>query len=344
MKLAAVHHALAGSADIEHVIVHTGQHYDPLFSDIFFTQLAIPEPQYNLGIKGGDREEVIRATAEAFLPVLQKEQPDIVLVYGDVNGAVGAARAAKTLGIRIAHIEAGLRSFDPDMPEELNRIEIDRSADELFTTEPSAGINILREGIKGHVHFVGNTMIDTLVRMQPVIREATLPFDPPDDYVVVTLHRPSNVDDPAVLRDIFVFLQEISQICPVVIPLHLRTKATIETHGLQSLMTSFRVIEPLGYVEFLRLLSDARCILTDSGGIQEEATFLKKRCFTLRRNTERPSTVKSGSNVLIDPANDVDRQKVIEFLSHPEALNVQIPELWDGRAGERILSQLLLVS
>lgn len=342
VKLAAVHHALAARKGVEHVIVHTGQHYDPLLSDVFFTQLAIPDPTHNLGIKGGaDRESVIAATAQAFEPVLQKERPDIVLVYGDVNGAVGAARAAKKLGIRVGHVEAGLRSFDLGMPEEVNRIEIDRAADDLFITEKSAEEHLKNEKAKGRVHFVGNTMIDTLVRMRPLVETMALPFDPPERFGIVTVHRPSNVDEPATLKSVLGFLQEISAVCPLVFPLHLRTKAAVERFGLQSMLSSLRVIEPLGYMQFLRLASEAQFILTDSGGIQEEATFLRKRCFTMRRNTERPSTIESGSNVLIDPSKPADRKAVLDFAAHPQTLNVTVPPKWDGKAGERIAEVLL---
>lgn len=332
VKLAAVHHALKGRKDVRHVIVHTGQHYDPLFSDIFFQQLEIDDPAYNLGVKGGaTREATIAATALAFEEPLKQEKPEIVLVYGDVNGAVGAARAAKKLGIKIGHIEAGLRSFDPSMPEELNRIEIDTMADFLFTTEKSAEENIRAEKLKGEVHFVGNTMIDTLVRMQSDLAPSTQ-----EKFCIATIHRPSNVDSEETLQEILGFLSEISLQCPVVLPLHIRTKSAIEKFGFYSLLAKIRVVEPLGYIEFLKLLSTAAFIVTDSGGIQEEATFLKKRCFTMRRNTERPSTIESGSNILIDPSDLADRAKVLEFAKNPQQVEVKIPPLWDGKAGERI--------
>jgi UDP-N-acetylglucosamine 2-epimerase (non-hydrolysing) len=331
VKLAAVHHALAKTKGVEHVIVHTGQHYDPLLSDVFFTQLQIPDPVYNLGIKGGgDREAIISATAQAFEPVLKKEKPDIVLAYGDVNGAIGAARAAKKLGIRIGHVEAGLRSFDPAMPEELNRIEIDSIADELFITEKSAELHLKKEGVKGHIHFVGNTMIDTLVRMRSSVDALPLAFDPPEKFGIVTVHRPSNVDNPATLKNVLEFLGQISAVCPLVFPLHLRTKASVEKYGMQSLLSSLRVVEPLGYLQFLRLASESQFILTDSGGIQEEATFLGKRCFTMRRNTERPSTIDSGSNVLSDPPKEADRKTVLDFARDPAGVQVTVPPLWAG--------------
>lgn len=340
VKLAAVHHALADRVDVKHVIVHTGQHYDPLLSDIFFKQLDIADPAYNLGVKGGaDREEIIRATEEAFLPVLSQVKPDIVLVYGDVNGAVGAARAAKKIGIKIGHVEAGLRSFDSDMPEELNRIEIDTIADELFVTEQSAVENIRVEKLKGRVSFVGNTMIDTLVRMKPAIDSSQHNAEKAP-YCLATIHRPSNTDDKETLAGILSFLSEVSLHCPVIFPLHLRTKVAISAFNLQPLLKEIRTIDPLGYIEFLQRVSGAAFILTDSGGIQEEATFLGKRCFTMRRNTERPSTIESGSNILVDPSNADDRAMMLDFAKTPKTIDVVIPEKWDGKAGERIAEVL----
>lgn len=341
VKLAAVHHALAAREGVKHIIVHTGQHYDPLLSDIFFKQLNIPEPDENLGVKGGaDREETIRMTAEAMTPVLKLVHPDIVLVYGDVNGAVGAARAAADLGIRIGHIEAGLRSFDADMPEELNRIEIDQLADELFVSEQSGVDHLKKEGAKGRVHFVGNTMIDTLIRMTPSIDAARLEFDLPERYAVATLHRPSNVDDIDGLNGILGLLRKVNKDIPIVLPMHPRLRQKLEKtdpeHTTTIISSIARSIDPLGYLPFLHLMKSAEFILTDSGGIQEEATFLGKRCFTLRRNTERPSTIDSGSNMLIDPENEADRQKVLDYAKNLTKISVKIPDMWDGKAGERI--------
>jgi UDP-N-acetylglucosamine 2-epimerase (non-hydrolysing) len=332
VKLAAVHHALAKKKGVEHVIVHTGQHYDPLLSDIFFEQLNIPMPKHNLGIKGGsDREAVIAETAKAFEEVLEKEKPDSVLVYGDVNGAVGAARAAKKLGIRLGHVEAGLRSFDKEMPEELNRIEIDQIADELFTTEKSAEENIKEEGLKGEVRFVGNTMIDTLVSLLPLIAKEKI--DQSEKFVVATIHRPSNVDNPEYLRSVLELLVETVRM-KVVLPVHPRTRHNIESSNMH-VPAGIKLVEPLGYIQFLALCSHAQFIITDSGGIQEEAVILGKKCFTLRRNTERPSTIQSGSNDLIDLTKESDRKKISEFEKSPH-VSITVPELWDGKAGERI--------
>lgn len=347
VKLAAVHHALKDKKDIRHIIVHTGQHYDPLLSDIFFTQLQIPQPDFNLGIKGGeDRLAMIQSTADAMESVLQEVKPDIVLVYGDVNGAVGAARAAKKLGIRIGHVEAGLRSFDPSMPEEHNRIEIDRLADLLFVSE-QAGMDHLRaEKCPGKAVLVGNTMIDTLVRIRPIIEPLKLMMQEQRKnwqgkrYAIATIHRPSNVDDPAVLREVMKFLEEISTRCPILLPVHPRLKNALKQLGYTDSSDKLLLHDPFPYMSFLNWMKHADFILTDSGGIQEEAAFLGKRCFTLRRNTERPSTIESGSNVLIDPSRESDQKIVLDFASNPTTLNVTVPPLWDGKAGERIAEVL----
>ena len=342
VKLAAVHQALKDKKGVEHLIVHTGQHYDPLLSDIFFKQLAIDDPKENLGVKGGaSREETIEMTEKAMTPVLKKLKPDILLVYGDVNGAVGAARAAKSLGIRIGHVEAGLRSGDLDMPEEHNRIEIDGISDELFVTEQAGLDHLLEEKIKGNAHFVGNTMIDTLLRMKPMIESASEIFKKYGNYCVVTIHRPSNVDSKVDLEATLEFLREIGKHCKVMLPLHLRTKAAIESFQLRSLLEGMEVLPPLGYIEFLGLASKSAFIVTDSGGIQEEAVLLKKRCFTVRLNTERPATIESGSNVLIDLKKASDRSNVLEFAAKPKTPEIHVPELWDGKAGERIANILL---
>lgn len=343
VKLAAVHHALEETCrgDFGHVIVHTGQHYDPLFSDVFFSELRIPEPNFNLGVRGGERGQVIDDTQAAFEEILPDIRPDLVLVYGDVNGAVGAARAAKGAGYMLGHVEAGLRSFDLSMPEELNRIAVDVVADLLLCSETSAVENLSWEKAKGEVHLVGNTMIDTLIRMMPSIAEAEIPPDLPPAYAVVTLHRPSNVDDPAMLRLNVETLREISAHIPLLLPLHHRFKAALERHGLlQVLSATVRVLPPQPYLSFLRLVTGARFILTDSGGIQEEATFLKKRCWTLRKNTERPITIESGSNVLIDLTNEEDRLRLLQSAINHKQPGIIVPALWDGKAGERIANVL----
>lgn len=349
VKLAAVHHACLNlpQGGIEHVIVHTGQHYDPLLSDVFFEQLEIPQPDFNLGVKGGgDRESVIRATADALMPVLKQVQPSIVLVYGDVNGAVGAARAAQECGIPIGHVEAGLRSGDLAMPEEHNRIEIDRLADVLFCSEQSGVDHLQTEGAKGEVHFVGNTMIDTLMRMMPMIDQQTgaSVLLEGASFAIATLHRPSNVDDKTILLSNLEFLKEIASFTKILLPGHPRLLSSLHRFGIQipELHASgVNVTDSYDYVRFLHLVKKSVFILTDSGGIQEEAVMLGKRCFTLRRNTERPATIESGSNILIDPANPRDRETVLVYAKHPQPITIKTPPLWDGKAGERILAILL---
>jgi UDP-N-acetylglucosamine 2-epimerase (non-hydrolysing) len=341
VKLAAVHHALRGRSGMRHVIVHTGQHYDPLFSDIFFEQLSIPLPDYNLGIRGAaDREQVIADTAAAMETTLRTVRPDIILVYGDVNGALGAARAAKKLDITMGQVEAGLRSFDLSMPEELNRIDIDRIADLLFVTEDSGMKSIRKEKLPGKPILVGNTMIDTLIRMLSLIEKEPIPTGLPARFAVTTLHRPSNVDTKQALNASLDFLALVAKKIPVVFPLHRRTRDRLQEFGL-SIPSGIHVTEPLGYIPFLALVKRSEFILTDSGGIQEEAVLLQKRCFTLRRNTERPSTIESGSNVLIDPAIEKDRTIVLTFASSPDVPSITVPPLWDGKAGERIAEELV---
>lgn len=344
VKLAAIDHAvrMAHASSLEHVIVHTGQHYDPLFSDVFFEQLDIRLPTANLGVHGGTRAEAIQKTDDAITPVLREQQPDIVLVYGDVNGAVGAAHACSRLGIRLAHVEAGLRSFDTTMPEELNRADVDVRADMLFCTEESAVTNLKNEKVKGDIHLVGNTMIDTLLRMLPRMEQAGLPHGLPERYAVATLHRPSNVDDADALTMVLDFIGAVSQRCPVVLPVHHRLATALDAfHLTETLPTSVQLLPPQPYVSFLRLMRESAFLLTDSGGIQEEAVLLQKRCFTLRRNTERPVTITCGSNKLVDPSRAEERALVLDFAQQPIAPHITVPPLWDGHAGERILDTLL---
>lgn len=350
VKLAAVHHALAArSSEFKHVIVHTGQHYDPLLSDVFFEQLRIAQPDFNLGVKGSTREEVIKNTESAFADVLPEINPDIVLVYGDVNGAVGAALATKEAGFRIGHVEAGLRSFDLDMPEEHNRKAIDEIADLLFCSESSGMENLEKEQIAGERFLVGNTMIDSLISQRKKLEylsptmQSQIEKLPGKKYAIATIHRPSNVDNPKVLLGVISFLGEVAKHCPITLPVHPRLKKALEQldfnffkeEGVPLLLT-----DPLPYLEFCNWMNHSAFIITDSGGIQEEATFLKKKCFTLRLNTERPSTVESGSNTLIDLAKEIDRQKVLDFAERPHQPSITVPAIWDGKAGERIVQIL----
>ncbi len=342
VKLASVYHALkAADWPHEHVVVHTGQHHDPLFSDVFFEQLGVPLPAINLDIHGGTNEEQQQRVMEGVGGVLQRERPDIVLVYGDVNGAVASARAATALGIPVAHIEAGLRSGDLSMPEEVNRIAIDSLATLLFVTEESGLKHLQEDGAKGTVHFVGNTMIDTLIRMLPSVRALPLPVPVPPRYGILTLHRPGNVDDPSSLARIVGVLENLSATMPLIFPVHLRTRAKLKDAGLEERLTkAVQCIDPQPYLSFLRLVLDAHFVLTDSGGIQEETTYLQKKCFTARPNTERPVTCTVGSNELVDLGNPAHLEKIRAWAAAPSAPVGQIPPLWDGHAGERITAIL----
>lgn len=350
VKLAAVDHRLANREGMEHVIIHTGQHYDPLLSDVFFEQLQISQPAFNLGVQGGTRDETIARTKAALVPVLQEVRPDWVVVYGDVNGAVGGAQAAHALGIKLAHVESGLRSRDTDMPEEHNRIAIDGLADVLFCTEQSGVDNLRQEGARGRIELVGNTMIDTLKVGKEITKETIVAIDehrlqlPEQRYAIATIHRPSNVDNPDNLRNVMHFLVELSAKCPITLPAHPRLRNALSSIAFP-LDDHPRLLiqEPMDYFTFLSFIQCAAFILTDSGGIQEEALYLKKKCFTLRKNTERPCTLEAngGTNTLIDLDKPEDREKVLAYAGNPQPLeNVKIPDQWDGKAGERIVGIL----
>lgn len=342
VKLAAIVHALREHRpEARHTIVHTGQHYDPLFSDVFIEQLGIPVPDHNLGAKGDNQNDFVKNVRSTLLPVLEASKPDLALLYGDVNGTMGAALAASDAEIPMVHIEAGLRSFDLSMPEERNRLAIDGMAELLFCSEEGAMANLVKEGITNGAHFVGNTMIDTLIRMLPTIERQKLPFSVPETFGVVTLHRPSNVDSREALGSNLAFLADVSERCPLILSLHHRTTSALERFHLKSAVPPrVQLVSALGYLPFLALLQRSSFILTDSGGIQEEATYLRKRCFTLRKNTERPSTIESGSNTLIDLEKESDRSLVLDYAMRKDPPAVTIPPLWDGLAGKRIVGVL----
>jgi UDP-N-acetylglucosamine 2-epimerase (non-hydrolysing) len=333
MKAAPVMRALSNRRDARQTLVHTGQHYDSNMSDVFFSQLAIPAPDVNLEVGSGSHARQTAEIMSRIEPVLLERKPDIVLVYGDVNSTVAAALVCSKLLIRIAHIEAGLRSFDRSMPEEVNRIVTDRLADLLFTPSADGDQNLRAEGVEvGKIHLVGNVMIDSLIRLLPSAMAS--PKDGlHDQYALVTLHRPSNVDDSATLKGILEALLEVSAQLHVIFPVHPRTRQRMATIGLQA--PNLHLLEPLPYIEFLALQRRARVVITDSGGIQEETTYLGVPCLTLRNNTERPITVELGTNVLV--GQNVDKlhcelSKVLEG----NAKSGVIPPLWDGHAGQRI--------
>ena len=337
VKTAPVIAALKGRfPDGRHAIVHTGQHYDRLMSQVFLEELGVPAPDHMLEVGSGSHAQQTARVMERLEPVLEEEQPDLVMVPGDVNSTAAAALTAAKMQIPVAHIEAGLRSFDRTMPEELNRIVTDHLSDHLFIHSPEADDNLPAEGIPAErIHLVGNTMIDTLVALEGRFREAgtarRLGVEP-GAFVLVTLHRPALVDGP-LLAETIARLGALAREMPVVFPLHPRTRAQME--ALDAEHPGLTLCEPLGYLDFLSLLADAGAVLTDSGGIQEETTYLGIPCFTLRANTERPITITAGTNTLLglDPA---------AIAQIPQALAQRPPErsspppLWDGHAAERI--------
>ena len=346
MKVAPVHRALAARPGIELSLVHTGQHYDPELSDVFFRDLDLPRPDVSLDVGSGSHGAQTARILERFEAVLAERQPDVVVVFGDINSTVACALATAKMVYpsgrrpRTAHVEAGLRSFDRAMPEEVNRVLTDAISDLLFITEESAAENLAREGVAADkVHFVGNAMIDTLLAQ--VDRAASLrAWDAlglaRGAYAVVTLHRPSNVDDPTTLSDLVATLREVAARIPVVFPAHPRTAARLGQLGVEADASGgLRRIAPLGYLQFLSLMSAARLVLTDSGGIQEETTILGIPCLTLRENTERPVTVRMGTNRLVGR----DRRRILEAVEDIMAgpgRPRHVPELWDGKAADRI--------
>jgi len=330
------------------VLVHTGQHYDQRMSEVFFDELGLPQPDHYLGVGSGSHAEQTARVMLAIEPTLVAESPDLLLVVGDVNSTLAAALVARKLGIAIAHVEAGLRSQDRDMPEETNRLLTDQLSDMLFTTCRDADKNLLREGIPSRrIHFVGNPMIDSLeahrrkIDASTIVRELGLI---PGGYAVVTLHRPSNVDEPEGLRRLARTLRRLADRIPLVFPLHARTRARLAEFGLIEGLereASLRLIEPLGYLDFVALMQEARLVLTDSGGIQEETTVLGVPCLTLRHNTERPVTISEGTNRLVDPDDAAAIQgAVATVLSTPALGELHRPEGWDGRASERIVGDI----
>lgn len=351
MKIAPLMRAFAERSDqIDAKLVHTGQHYDEAMKDSFFRQLHIPEPDIDLGVGSGTHAVQTAEIMRRFEPVVDDLQPDIVLVVGDVNSTIACALVAAKKGVTVVHVEAGLRSWDRQMPEEINRVLTDQISDLLFTTESDGAVNLMREGVSADaVHFVGNVMIDTLLanRERAVPAAETLNRIEGIDadvagYGLVTLHRPSNVDDPIVLRRLVETLAELSQRLPMVFPIHPRTRARIAENGLQSVLDDSRIAltDPLGYLELLGLMASAKLVLTDSGGLQEETTALGIPCITLRENTERPITVSQGTNTIVG----TDVAKICACFDETLASggkSGRVPELWDGKAAQRIADALL---
>lgn len=351
MKMAAILPALrSGSDSLVPFLVHTGQHYDVTMKDALFTQLGIPTPDIDLEVGSGTHAVQTAEIMRRFEPVMDRERPVAVVVVGDVNSTVACALTAVKKGVPVVHVEAGLRSYDRGMPEEINRVVTDQLSEMLFTTERLAEENLVREGIgRERIHFTGNVMIDTLMRLLPlapdpsalVMRFATEQKFQVDSYGVLTLHRPSNVDNDEILERLLRCIMEISLELPIIFPVHPRTLARIRAVGLDDLLVGSRILllPPIGYLEMLGFMRHARLVLTDSGGIQEETTALGIPCLTLRENTERPITVEQGSNTMVG-SDPVRIRSVVDEILVNGGKSGRIPELWDGQAALRIAAIL----
>jgi len=341
MKMAPLMAAFrAGDDPFSCLLVHTGQHYDASMSDVFFSQLGMPAPDIQLGIGPGTHGVQTGRMMAALEMVVSDRKPDLVLVVGDVNSTLAAALVAAKTGVPVAHVEAGLRSFDRRMPEEINRVVTDALATFLFATEEDGVANLRHEGVEDdRIFMTGNVMIDTLTALLPRIRDRHMAAEmglAPGGYAVITLHRPSNVDDERMLGAWVAVLERISSHLPIVFPAHPRTAARLADAGLNRRPASgVRLVEPLPYVEFISLVSDSRLVLTDSGGIQEETTVLGVPCLTLRDSTERPVTIKLGTNTLVGIEPEAAVRAVEGVLSNPPKPHT-VPPLWDGRTAERI--------
>jgi UDP-N-acetylglucosamine 2-epimerase (non-hydrolysing) len=348
MKVAPIHRSFARySGTVQHEIVHTGQHYSPEMSDNFFADLEMASPAFYLNAGSGSHAQQTAKVIIGFEKICQEKCPDLVIVVGDVNSTLACAVTAVKCGIKVAHIEAGLRSFDRTMPEEINRIVTDAVADFAFVTETSGKDNLLKEGWdEKRIFFVGNTMIDSLHFALPKARQSNIVQSlklEPKRYVVVTLHRPSNVDDPNQLEGLLKVFVDLAPRRDVVLPLHPRTQKNLTKFGLKYLISgspSIHIIEPQSYIAFLALLLNADFVLTDSGGIQEETTALGIPCLTLRSTTERPVTCEMGTNRLVEPLPELVRDAIWTLLNGPRK-EFQVPPLWDGRASGRIVEIIL---
>jgi len=344
MKIAPLYHALVNKKWANPLIVHTGQHYDINMSDTFFHDLGLPEPHIHLNVGSGTHAEQTGRVLIAYEKVLIETKPDLVVVVGDVNSTVAATLASAKLGIKVAHLEAGLRSFDRTMPEEINRIVTDSIADILWTPSPDGDENLLKEGVSPEkIQRVGNIMIDSLEMMRNRIEKensCTQYGLTPREYGLVTLHRPANVDDPKFLKEICQVLKRIAERITLVFPVHPRTRKNLDSFGLLDELEahpSLNLTEPISYISFMNLVFNCRFVLTDSGGIQEETTYLGIPCLTLRPNTERPITVTQGTNRLCK-LQDVETN--IEEIVRNEDQQRTIPDLWDGHTAERVCAAI----
>lgn len=346
MKIAPIHRAfLRHRGKVSHLICHTGQHYDEKMSQIFFRDLELPEPDFYLGAGSGSHAEQTAKIMIEFEKIILKGKPDLVIVAGDVNSTIACSLVAVKLGIKVAHIEAGLRSFDRTMPEEINRILTDSISDYLFVTEQSGIINLKREGVaKEKIFLVGNTMIDSLVHFLPRADKSEVltryGLDPAG-YCLVTLHRPSNVDSQSFLKELLVIMNSLAEKIKIVFPVHPRTMKNINAAGLmKNLNPNLILTEPVGYIDFLAMTKNAGFIITDSGGIQEESTYLGVQCITVRENTERPVTVKLGTNRLIGTNLKKVKTAALDIIKG-KVKRGSIPPLWDGHTAERIADIIL---
>ena len=345
MKIAPLVHAMQRSLKLRSTIVHTGQHYSPTLSDVFFEELRIPRPEISLEVGSLPRLEQIALIEERFTPVVEQEAPNLILVVGDVNSTVACARVARRLGVPVAHVEAGLRSFDLDMPEEHNRIETDSLSDILYVTEESGMANLRNERVPGKAILVGNVMIDTLIanldRAKSSDIRARLGLDG-GKYAVATFHRPSNVDSKDSAVKVVDALRLMAGFFPVVLPIHPRTKESFDRFGFLDVLAAtpgLQLVEPMGYFDFIGLVKQCKVVVTDSGGIQEETTYLGVPCLTMRENSERPSTISVGTNLLI--GSDLERLKSeLENISAGKFKKGSVPPLWDGKAAERIVADI----
>ena len=342
MKVAPIMWEISRRPGLVGYLVHTGQHYDQKMSQLFFEQLKIPKPDVDLGVGSGSHAVQTAEVMKRFEPVLLDQRPDVVVVVGDVNSTLACALTAVKLGIPVAHVEAGLRSFDRTMPEEINRILTDAISQWLFVSEPSGMENLIGEGVTAdRLFFVGNVMIDTLLHCREISERSTILESlglKKMGYAVLTLHRPANVDDPAVFQGLLKALQRLQGELPIIFPVHPRTRRVLDAHDFAS-MPNLKVIDPLGYLEFMKLLSHARLVLTDSGGIQEETTVLGVPCLTMRNNTERPVTVTEGTNTMVG----LDPERIISCGLRSLAVTLtkgRVPDLWDGKAAARVLDVL----
>jgi len=344
MKMAPLLREMRRYPDIQATLIHTGQHYDDAMAGQFFQDLEIPPPDVSLQVGSGTHAFQTAEVMKRLEPVLVERRPHVVVVVGDVNSTLAGAITAAKLGIPVAHVEAGLRSFDRSMPEEINRLLTDAISDHLFVTEESGRANLLREGVDPRkIHMVGNVMIDSLDQSRrlwersDVLERFALT---PGEYGVVTLHRPSNVDDSATLRGLLKSLGEIGRRLPLVFPVHPRTRQRLEAAEEMSGAEGLRYVEPLGYLDFISMVAGARLVLTDSGGLQEETTALGVPCLTLREQTERPVTVAEGTNRIVGTSPDRIMSEASRILAEPRRPSTPRPALWDGRASERIVAVL----